>query len=524
MLFYHNNQRPQCKFSSTPAAAIAAALQREGGIAAVEWAARLSPHKVVVDDGALQLTYADMLDRVYGLAHALEAETAPAAVIASLVPNSAVCTVITLACAMTGRILVPIDSSHTSERQRAIFEESGATAVILSALAPVPEEFIPATIKRFTVDASQPTGAARPDIAPYDPSAPLFVAFTSGSTGRPKGVVSGGLYGSVTLAHFIEAFEIGPDDVILGVASLSTGGARDAFAALTTGAKIRITDVRALGLAEMLRILDEDKITVLSFIPSVLSMIMKMPDTERAFRHLRILDLHGEQILSSDIHLIRSKLPATCQISITMGSIEAGATFGWIVDDAKLDGKFAPVGYVLPRRRVALVNEQGQPAADGETGEIIARGPMALGAWRAGKILPGPYLPDPEDPAARIFPMGDLMRRRPDGLFDYIGRRDRRIKVHGQWADLGEIEAALRNCDGIADAAVIAASSREDRDHIAAFLTSTNPSAPPPLTALRHAVASQTAEHMVPETFTFVPEIPRLSNYKPDLARLAAGK
>ncbi len=178
--------------------------------------------------------------------------------------------------------------------------------------------------------------------------------------------------------------------------------------------------------------LGEEGITILSFVPSALRAILGVPGAEAAFHTLRILDLHGERILASDIKLFREKLPPSCRISITMGSIEAGPVFSWFVDDAKIEGATAPVGYLAPGKRVALVDEDGRPAATGEIGELLVRGPMALGAWSQGRLEPGPFLADPDNPRSRIYPMLDLVRQRKDGLFEYIGRGNRQVKIRGQ--------------------------------------------------------------------------------------------
>ena len=156
---------------------------------------------------------------------------------------------------------------HPPDRQEAIFAQSGACAVLLTKDETTDTSFIPASVPRLNVDPSFETGAVKP-LHHYDRDAPLFVSFTSGSTGRPKGIVSGGKYGGSALRHFIDMFHLNRSDVVFGLASLSTGGSRDAFAALGVGATIRLFDLRSKGFLEALRVLDADKITVLSFVPS----------------------------------------------------------------------------------------------------------------------------------------------------------------------------------------------------------------------------------------------------------------
>ena len=498
----------------------AAALLEQRGVEAIERAAARWPERMVLDDGTTRLTYAALMDRVHGLAGRILDATSPGAVVASLTYNSVAGPIIVLACTLAGRTMAPIDAGHPLERQQSIWREAGAQALIVVASEAVDRSFVADGAPVIELDPSAVTGAPRrTEIA--DPGAPTFLGFTSGSTGRPKGVAAGGSGGTGPLRHFIDMFHLNPSDVILGIASLSTGGSRDAFAALAVGARIRIVDVRK-GFADILKVLGEEGITILSFVPSALRAILAVPGVEAAFRTLRILDLHGERILASDIALFRAKLPATCRISITMGSIEAGPVFSWFVDDAKIEGATAPVGYLAPDRRVALVGEDGRSVATGEVGELLVRGPMALGAWSDGRLEPGPFLPDPDHPGARIYPMRDLVRQREDGLFEYIGRQDRQVKIRGQWADLGEIEAAFRAIDAIADVAVITASqeSRGEGDRLVAFVVAAPGAELPSISQMRRTVAARTAEHMTPGDIRVLKAIPRLAGHKPDLVRL----
>ena len=495
-------------------------LREQGGLAAVRAAAARVPHKVAVFDGTLELTYAEFLDRVYGLAARLIAQWPERVILASLVHNSAASPVIIMATAMAGHLLVPIDAGHPNQRQAAIFQELGAVGLILEEGGKVDDGIAPSGLPRVTIDPREPSHAAEPQVR-YDPDCPLFVAFTSGSTGRPKGVASGGRYGGIALGQFIARYHINAADVVINLASLSVGGSRDAFVALSSGATMRICDIRG-GLGEILRVLGEEGVTILSFVPTALRTVLGVPGAENALRHLRVLDLHGESILASDISLFREKLPRDCLISVTMGSLEAGAVFSWFVEDARIDGVSVPVGYLLPGRQIALIDEAGAPVSSGEIGELFVRGPMALGAWRGGKLAPGPFLPDPDDPCSRIYPMGDLVRQRSDGLFEFVGRKDRRVKICGLWADLGEVEATLRNLDAVLDVAVVPASRVGEGDRLVAFLVLEDGATSLSLGAIRQAVGAATAEHMAPAEIHYTAEIPRLANFKPDLVRLGA--
>ena len=71
-----------------------------GGFEVIARTARDNPDKVAVDDGEDRLTYAQFLDRVYGLAERLDALTESSSIVASVVPNSVAATIIIMACAL----------------------------------------------------------------------------------------------------------------------------------------------------------------------------------------------------------------------------------------------------------------------------------------------------------------------------------------------------------------------------------------------------------------------------------------
>ena len=93
------------------------------------------------------------------------------------------------------------------------------------------------------------------------------------------------------------------------------------------------------------------------------------------------------------------------------------------------------------------VDENGHDTPPG-VGELIVASPyVASGIWVDGHCLPGSIEAGIEGSGAapcRVFRTVDLVRQRPDGWLERIGRKDRQVKIRGTRVDLDGVEAALR--------------------------------------------------------------------------------
>src|ERR1700761_4755956 len=131
------------------------------GLDHFENAAARFPDKVAVYDGKISLTYSELLDRVYGVAQRIVDSVPPGGVVTSIINSGSVAPVVMLGVMASGRTLIPIDAGHPIERQRALFAETNASAVVLAEGVEIDDSFIPASMPRILVDATKPTGASR---------------------------------------------------------------------------------------------------------------------------------------------------------------------------------------------------------------------------------------------------------------------------------------------------------------------------------------------------------------------------
>ena len=182
------------------------------------------------------------------------------------------------------------------------------------------------------------------------------------------------------------------------------------------------------------------------------------------------------------------------------------------------DQQVIPVGTVDPGYAYALLDEWGDSAAEGEPGEIaVTSSGVALGYWSRGTIDASRFQTDPDDGDRRIYRLGDLGRRLPDGNVVVLGRRDRVMKINGQSVSPVEVEAVLNTLPGCAAAAVVAFGAPGSQK-LAAFL------APDKDGRLAGDPAAWLADRlpsvMIPSRFEILEQLPLLPGGKLDTGAL----
>ena len=414
--------------------------------------ANAHPDRIAVDDGTARRTYRELLQSVQQLARAITARTKAGELIGILSPASVDCPVAMLACLAAGRMFVPLDLHYPQKWLSDVIEQSAIAAVISRFADSDPFVQIPANVRRIDIASSAPRNAI---LEPADPDDPAFLLFTSGSTGRPKGIVNSQRNLLRRVAQYVGAAHINETDRFLPLSSHCTiAGLRECMTALLTGATLHLTDVQHAGARVILNRLRESEISIIYAVPALFRALMQLGET-KAPSSLRVVRVGGEAVLWSDVEKLRLWLPEECRIELGYSSTEAPIMQWFVPRDFPQAESRVPLGYPLAGNALAIVDEDGASVAPGEAGELVVRSPyVALGRWVDGRCASDSFPADPNDPSCRILRTGDLVRLRSDGLIDLIGRKDRQIKIRGQRAEPGELEAALRRQSGVRDAAV----------------------------------------------------------------------
>jgi amino acid adenylation domain-containing protein len=476
--------------------------------------------KVAVADGLRQLTYRALRRAAFHLARRIDALVPAGRPVGILLPNDALFPVAALACLAAGRPYVPIDPSFPAQRIDEITREAAFSAMIIDRIAG--EVFYDAG-SLPCLDIGTSLDVADEQSLPAAPAAgPAVILYTSGSTGRPKGICNDQRAILQRVAQATNSCHVSADDRFFLLSSPGTiAGTRETFSALLNGATLHIADPIRLGINGVLAMLQEARVTIGYGVPALMRQLLRAPGAKDAFAHARTVRIGGDIPVESDLALCRAVLPPVCRILIAFSSTEVPTIFQWFVPpEWKPDGVRLPVGRPWPGMSFTI-EEDGAPVPAGEAGELVVESSyLALGHWQEGRLQPGPFVTDPRDRSVRVLHTGDLVRLRPDGLVEMVGRKDRQIKIHGSRVDVGEVEAVLRGCPGVADCAVIVRRQGEDASALVAYVVAGDPAQALLASDLKQALAARLPWRMRPAQIRVLDTIPHLPGFKVDVRAL----
>src|ERR1035441_51252 len=187
-----------------------------------------------------------------------------------------------------------------------------------------------------------------------------------------------------------------------------------------------------------------------------------------------------------------------------------------------VDSDSIPIGKPIVNTQVYVLDSGLQPVAAGGVGDLYIGGDgVVRGYWRRPDLTAERFLSDPFQPGNRMYRTGDIARFLPDGSLEFLGRADFQVKLRGFRIKIGEIEAALENQAGVAQAVAVASEFKsriqtqiEDKRLIAYFVP--KPGAKLEIAELRVALAATLPEYMVPSNFVLLDSFPLTANGKID--------
>ena len=465
--------------------------------------------------GGEAMTYAELWGRACALAAYLdrEHETVGGPVIVRGHKEPAML-VGFLGSVLSGRAYVPVDSSLPEARVERIVATAKPDAVLDVA-----------TILTLTEDWANQPPRPLPSCSAEDP---FYVIFTSGSTGDPKGVVI--THGC--LAAFV--------DWMLAEQTLAEGGevflnqapfsfdlsVMDLYLSLVTGGTLfSLTKEDIANPRELYTKLRASGVTAWVSTPSFAQMCL----VERSFNREMLPDLKrflfcGETLAHKTASTLLSRFDGA-EVWNTYGPTEATVATTSVRVDADVLGSHDPLPIGLPRpgSQVFIRREDGSPAGDGESGEIIIVGPnVSPGYLGRQDLTEQAFFVSGEHRAYRTGDRGQAK----GGMLFFEGRMDFQVKVRGHRIELGDVESHVRDVPGVVDAVVLPVERRGVCESLAAFVVMREPvpaeSAFAEAQALREKLAARIPDYMIPRKVEFLEAFPLTPNGKADRKALAS--
>ena len=182
--------------------------------------------------------------------------------------------------------------------------------------------------------------------------------------------------------------------------------------------------------------------------------------------------------------------------------------------------RIVPIGRPIGNIACYVLDSRLEPAPVGTPGELYLSGiGLARGYFQRADLSAERFVACPFAQSERMYKTGDLARWLADGTLQHLGRLDGQVKIRGNRIELGDIEAALRSIDSVAEAACAAVDLGGNLT-LAAYLVAAPEEELPPVESLREELSARLPAYMVPASFTRLDELPLTVSGKTDRKRL----
>jgi amino acid adenylation domain-containing protein len=470
------------------------------------------------------VTFAE-LDRIAtALAHRILSHLGPGPEpVALLFDRGADVVAATLAVLKSGKFYVVLDPQNPRERLRHLLTDSQSKLIVapgihLGLARELSDQ--PAATLEFSGDSVSAFDTTL-DIQPAADDLAVLI-YTSGSSGRPKGVMHTHRTVLADTSIVTNELRIASDDRFIWHTSVSFGGStRTIYSAMLNGSALFPFDSKRAGLTQLSDWLIRHEITIFRSVPTTFRTFMATLHDDVVFPAVRILSMGGEPLFRADVENFNRHFLPHCVLVHPFGPTETMMVCWSVTPHGQpAAGHKISIGYPLRDKEVLLLDENGQPVPDGRIGEIAVRSPyLSPGYWRDPDRTRAVFLSDASGGSERTYLTGDLGMRSKDGSLAHAGRRDFQVKIRGYRIEVAEIETAIRDIDGIADAVVVGRQTAAGENRLVAYFV---PTSKPVLTVagIRERLAHKLPDYMMPSIFVAMAALPQTATGKTDRLRL----
>ena len=419
--------------------------------------AKQTPQAWAILSSQQNLTYEQLINRVYSLAHHLRQheDIQPNQLIAILMKKGWEQVVACLAIFITGAAYLPLDIDSPSDRLLQIIEETNVRILLTQSHS---QHAFP-HLKIISLDTfiydQHPQSFPMKEQSFNDLA---YVIYTSGSTGKPKGVMISHQAVLNTILDINSRLEISFNDRILALSHLNFDlSVYDLFGMLIAGGTIVIPDHEQYKNPQhWYQMVVEHHVTIWNTVPMLMQMFVEHLQQTPHDSQLRHVLLSGDWIPLSLPQSIRTTFGQQITITSLGGATEASI---WSIaftlpQEMPQHWKSIPYGTPLRNQQYYVYDAHLNHCPDWVIGDLYIGGVgLANGYWRDEEKTQSSFPRHPRT-GERLYRTGDQGRFVPDGYIEFMGRNDFQVKIHGHRIELGEIEYHLQKHSDIHQAIV----------------------------------------------------------------------
>jgi malonyl-CoA/methylmalonyl-CoA synthetase len=413
-----------------------------------------------------------------------------------------------LACLKLGVIFVPINILYREREIRHILSDAKPAAAVTAA------EHFPFTVPVWRLGevsaAASLLDSTRP-VSAVDGDAAAAIIYTSGTTGASKGAILSHNNFTANALNLLTCWQISPADRFLHALPLFHvhGLANGLHVWLVSGCRMRLLErfEHELAVAQF----EDFRPTLFFGVPTIYARLLDTPrEIGRKIGGFMRLFVSGSAPLPTHVfedfhklfgHFILERYGMTETLMNTSNPYAGERRAG-------------TVGLPLPGVSIRLLDRKGEPAPDGDVGELYIRGPNVFaGYWDRPEATRDAFMDG-------YFRTGDLAVRSSDGYYTLQGRRSDLIISGGFNIYPREIEEFLEEHASVAEAAVAGAPDALRGEVPVAFIV---PQGDPDMAGLEAACRASLASFKVPRRFIVVDKLPRTALGKIQKHRLIRG-
>lgn len=423
-----------------------------------------TPDAIAVISDDVQLSYQALNEQANQLAHYLRQKGVGSDVRVGIgLGRSAEFVISVLAIIKAGGAYVPVDASYPKERIHYMLKDAHAPILICNSalqneLSGYSNSNYSGSILCLDHPEVQDTLSQLPSENPVDQTDIddlLYIIYTSGSTGKPKG--AGVVHqGELNLLNWYTR-EAKFDENTRCLVISSTGfdlTQKNIFAPLVSGGALVIPAMPHYDGDAISQLIDQEKITIINCAPSAFYPLVEDNQKFEQLSSLKQLIMGGEAIRIERLASWLESQHCNAVLVNNYGPTECTdiAAFEYIENPLDYINQPVPIGKPNDNVQLYILNNDNQLLPTGAIGELciaglgVGRGYLNHDHLNIEKFIANPF------GDGQLYRTGDLMRYRPDGKLDFIGRKDFQVKLNGLRIELGEIESALREQSDINDA------------------------------------------------------------------------